>query len=204
MVSNKLPLLRQRFYLVCTILILFGCCLHFDDTRRAGFTVYDDRMADLGVPNVRAGGLHEYLQESVSLAKGQARIGFLFTYGLLLGPYFFEEPVRSVIITIIQLLTYVLICFFLSYYLGKPTAILALAGILCFLSYPGVHYASGASAPVLFHVPIALFFLGCCIHLAANQRKLTVSVGRIADGVTFLCILGAAPVMSRSSSPSFS
>jgi hypothetical protein len=192
MISKNFSPLGQRFYVAGALLILFGFGLHFDDMRRVGFTIYDDRMADLDVPNIRAGGLPEYLQESGHLAKGQARIGFLFTYSLLLGPYFFEEPVRSVIITIIQLLTYVLICLFLSYYLGKPTAILALAGILCFLSYPGKHYASGASAPILFHVPIALFFLGCCIHLAARQMKITGSMGRIADGVTFLCVLGAA------------
>ena len=115
---------------------------------------------------------------------------FFFTYSLFLGPYFIEPPFRWLVTASIQILTYILIAVFLSYYLGSRPALLLLATILCFLSYPGLHYPSGAAGPILFHIPILLFFLGSCVHLLAKGVR-EVKLRAAVDVFTFVCVLGA-------------
>ncbi len=181
----------QRFYIVCILLILFGAGIHLDDMRRVAFGVHDDRVADLEASQVKAGGVHEYLERAEVYAKGQARIGFFSTYGLFIGPWFWDEPVRSVLISAVHFLTFLLIALFVWVCLGIREALLTLLGLICFLPHPGGHFVGDVS-PIVLHLPVALVFLGYFVHRWFESTPLAGWQRLVVAVFVFFCTIIAA------------
>ncbi len=161
---------ERRFYLVVSLLILFAGAVYFSDVGRVGLVTYDERSLNLEATSVREHGLSQLFVKSDEWSRAQGRVGFRIMFVPIIGAYLVDSSVRPELITFVQILAYVAIALFLSFYLGVPTALLVLAFLLCFLTHPGHHYPDAAN-PLVFHLELALFFIGVTFRMWARQAQ---------------------------------
>lgn len=190
MTQNSDPRQATRFYLAAIILVLFGIGIHISDMRKVGLVVNDDRTVELGAIRIENGGLAEYQRQSYNIARRQGKAGLLFGYSLLAAPYFLDPSVRPYVVSAIHLLTFLMLCFFVALYLGLPTALLILVGLLCFLPNSGRSYPV-AAYPIEFHAAIILFLFGYTLHLLSFRVPIRPALRPLLTPVIVLSLLAS-------------
>jgi hypothetical protein len=161
---------ERRFYLVVSWLILLAGAVYFSAVGRVGFVTHDERSLNLEATSVGEHGLSQLFAKSDEWSRAQGRVGFRIMFVPIIGAYLVDSSVRPELITFVQILAYIAIALFLSFYLGVPTALLVLAFFLCFLTHPGHHYPDAAN-PLVFHLELALFFIGATLRMWARQAQ---------------------------------
>lgn len=163
----------RTFAIICACLLAILLLEHGSRMERLGFTTHDDLTCDLSAAEARTHGFGAAWNRAGEIARGQGRIGYYASYFLAIAPYMVDgDAARALLITGVHLLSVAALCLFLGLYTGPSVALLCLTLVYALLPHWWQYYPIGAY-PVLFHVPVLLFFIAAILQVLAIRWDLT-------------------------------
>jgi hypothetical protein len=178
----------RTFAIICACLLAILLVEHTGRMERLGFTTHDDLTCDLSAADARTHGFGAAWNRAGEIARGQGRIGYYVSYFLAIAPYMVDgDAARALLITGVHFLSVAALCLFLGLYTGPPVALLCLTLVYALLPHWWRYYPIGAY-PVLFHVPMLLFFVAAILQVLTLRWDLPGRTAWLLRAPSFLLL----------------